>query len=222
VIEISFDDVQFDTSNPEPRCPCVLLLDTSRSMQGKAINELNAGLQAFKDSVSNDELAMQRIEIAIITFGGAVNIVQDFITIDQFIPPILSVNGLTPMGEAIDIALDHLQERKQIYRENGVSYYRPWIFLITDGEPTDEWQNAARRIQQAEDSKKVAFFTVGVQQANMNILGHISGTSRQPIHLKGLNFKQMFIWLSTSLSGVSHSIPGEVITLPAPTGWGEV
>jgi uncharacterized protein YegL len=222
VIEISFDDVQFDTSNPEPRCPCVLLLDTSRSMQGKAINELNAGLQAFKDSVSNDELAMQRIEIAIITFGGAVNIVQDFITIDQFIPPILSVNGLTPMGEAIDIALEHLQERKQIYRENGVSYYRPWIFLITDGEPTDEWQNAARRIQQAEDSKKVAFFTVGVQQANMNILGHISGTSRQPIHLKGLNFKQMFIWLSTSLSGVSHSIPGEVITLPAPTGWGEV
>jgi uncharacterized protein YegL len=126
------------------------------------------------------------------------------------------------MGEAIDIALEHLQERKQIYRENGVSYYRPWIFLITDGEPTDEWQNAARRIQQAEDSKKVAFFTVGVQQANMNILGHISGTSRQPIHLKGLNFKQMFIWLSTSLSGVSHSIPGEVITLPAPTGWGEV
>ncbi|HFC92077.1 MAG TPA: VWA domain-containing protein [Leucothrix mucor] len=191
-------------------------------MQGKAIAELNAGLQAFKDSVSNDELAMQRIEIAIVTFGGAVNIVQDFITVDQFIPPILSVNGLTPMGEAIDIALDHLQERKQIYRENGVSYYRPWVFLITDGEPTDEWQNAAQRIQQAEESKKVAFFTVGVQQANMHTLKQISGGYRQPIHLKGLNFKQMFVWLSASLSGVSHSIPGEVMALPAPTGWGEV
>jgi len=222
VIEISFDDVQFDTSNPEPRCPCILLLDTSKSMQGEAIAELNVGLQAFKDSVSNDELAMQRIEIAIVTFGGTVNIVQDFITVDQFIPPILSVNGLTPMGEAIDVALDHLQERKQIYRENGVSYYRPWVFLMTDGEPTDEWQNAAQRIQQAEESKKVAFFTVGVQQANMNTLGQISAGSRQPIHLKGLNFKQMFVWLSASLSGVSHSIPGEVIALPAPTGWGEV
>ncbi len=222
MIEISFDDVQFDTSNPEPRCPCILLLDTSKSMQGKAIAELNAGLQAFKDSVSNDELAMQRIEIAIVTFGGAVNIVQDFITVDQFIPPILSVNGLTPMGEAIDVALDHLQERKQIYRENGVSYYRPWVFLITDGEPTDEWQNAARRIQQAEESKKVAFFTVGVQQADMHTLEQISGGFRQPIHLKGLNFKQMFVWLSASLSGVSHSIPGEVTALPPPTGWGEV
>jgi uncharacterized protein YegL len=222
VIEISFDDVQFDTSNPEPRCPCILLLDTSKSMQGEAIAELNAGLQAFKDSVSNDELAMQRIEIAIVTFGGAVNIVQDFITVDQFIPPILSVNGLTPMGEAIDVALDHLQERKQIYRENGVSYYRPWVFLITDGEPTDEWKNAAQRIQQAEESKKVAFFTVGVQQADMNTLEQISGGYRQPIHLKGLNFKQMFVWLSASLSGVSHSIPGEVMALPAPTGWGEV
>ena len=222
MIEISFDDVQFDTSNPEPRCPCILLLDTSKSMQGEAIAELNAGLQAFKDSVSNDELAMQRIEIAIVTFGGAVNIVQDFITVDQFIPPILSVNGLTPMGEAIDVALDHLQERKQIYRENGVSYYRPWVFLITDGEPTDEWQNAAQRIQQAEESKKVAFFTVGVQQADMNTLEQISGGFRQPIHLKGLSFKQMFVWLSASLSGVSHSIPGEVMALPAPTGWGEV
>ncbi|MCK5918563.1 MAG: VWA domain-containing protein [Cocleimonas sp.] len=222
MIEISFDDVQFDTSNPEPRCPCILLLDTSKSMQGNAIAELNAGLQAFKDSVSNDELAMQRIEIAIVTFGGAVNIVQDFITVDQFIPPILSVNGLTPMGEAIDVALDHLQDRKQIYRQNGVSYYRPWIFLITDGEPTDDWKNAAQRIQHAEESKKVAFFTVGVQQADMNTLGKISGASRQPIHLKGLNFKQMFVWLSASLSGVSHSIPGEVMALPAPTGWGEV
>ena len=222
MIEISFDDVQFDTSNPEPRCPCILLLDTSKSMQGEAISELNAGLQAFKDSVSSDELAMQRIEIAIVTFGGAVNIVQDFITVDQFIPPILSVTGLTPMGEAIDVALDHLQDRKQVYRENGVSYYRPWVFLITDGEPTDAWQNAARRIQQVEESKKVAFFTVGVQQADMKTLGQISGGSRQPIHLKGLNFKQMFVWLSASLSGVSHSIPGEVIALPAPTGWGEV
>jgi len=71
-------------------------------------------------------------------------------------------------------------------------------------------------------AKKVAFFTVGVQQANMKTLGQISGGSRQPIHLKGLNFKQMFVWLSASLSGVSHAIPGEVMALPAPTGWGEV
>ena len=55
--------------NPEPRCPCVLLLDTSGSMQGDPIDQLNAGIRAFKTELMADSLALKRVEISIVTFG---------------------------------------------------------------------------------------------------------------------------------------------------------
>jgi len=218
---IDFGKVEFDTSNPEPRCPCVLLLDTSVSMSGPPIAELNAGLQTFQEALSRDELATLRVEIAIITFGP-VEIVQDFVTANQFAAPVLVPTGDTPMGTAINLALDRIGDRKQVYKQNGISYYRPWVFLITDGAPTDgdTWKTAARRVRDAETQKKVAFFTVGVEGADMSVLGQIS--SRQPLKLKGLNFREMFVWLSSSLASVSRSKPGEEVPLPSPTGWGQV
>jgi uncharacterized protein YegL len=218
---IDFDRVEFDDSNPEPRCPCVLLLDTSGSMGGSPINELNAGLQAFKEALMQDELAQLRVEVAIITFGP-VNIAQDFITANQFIPPTLYATGDTPMGTAINLALDKIEERKQIYKQNGISYYRPWVFLITDGGPTDGnvWQTAAQRVREAESNKKLAFFAVGVEGAEMSVLGQIS--SRQSLKLQGLNFRDMFVWLSSSLTSVSRSKPDEEVPLQSPMGWGAI
>lgn len=218
---IDYEKIEFDSSNPEPRCPCVLLLDTSGSMGGSPISELNQGLQIFSEALSKDELAMSRIEIAIITFGP-VKVEQDFVIAREFIPPNLQASGDTPMGSAINLALDVVNERKQTYKKNGISYYRPWIFLITDGAPTDgnEWQNAAQKVHEYETNKKVAFFSVGVDQADMNILSRIS--IRQPVKLRGLNFRDMFVWLSASLTNVSRSKQSEEVPLQSPMGWATV
>ena len=76
--------------NPEPRCPCVLLLDTSGSMQGPPVAALNEGLRVFKNDLSKDPVASRRVEVAVVTFDSAVNVVQDFVTADQFQPPSLT------------------------------------------------------------------------------------------------------------------------------------
>lgn len=123
--------------NPENRCPVILLLDTSGSMSGHPIQELNRGLAAFKADVLKDSQASLSVEVATITFGPIVKLTQDFVTIDQFTPPRLEVGGLTPMGAAIEYALDFLENRKQIYKDNGILYYCLWMFLITDREPND-------------------------------------------------------------------------------------
>lgn len=211
------EQVEFDSTNPEPRCPCVLLLDTSGSMIGDPIDELNKGLKEFEASLKKDDLAAMRVEIAIVSFGGEVKIMQDFITADQFNAPALVPNGQTPMGEAILLSLDMLKDRKKVYKDNSISYFRPWIWLITDGAPTDDWQTAAKEISLAENNGSVAFFPVGVQGADMDTLQNIS--IRKPKALKGLEFKDMFLWLSSSLNSVSHSKPGEQVPLKDSDGW---
>lgn len=207
------------TENPEPRCACLLLLDTSGSMGGAPIRELNAGLQAFKEELSQDALAMKRVEIAVVTFGP-VKVESEFQTVDVWQPPHLTATGATPMGEAISRGLEMLRQRKDQYRANAIEVFRPWVFLMTDGGPTDSWKQAAELVRAGEESKGFAFFAIGVEGADMGVLEQIS--VRAPVKMAGLRFKDMFAWLSSSLSSVSSSQPGTVVMLPPPSGWTEV
>lgn len=224
---MTFEQIPFGTNsfaeNPEPRVPCILLLDVSSSMAGTPITELNAGLVTYKDELAADSLASKRVEVSIVTFGERVETACDFTTADQFFPPTLQANGYTPMGAAINLAIDMVTQRKQVYRSNGILFYRPWIFMITDGAPTDQWQTAAERIKQGEASKAFSFFSVGTAEANFDILKQLS--VREPLKLKGLRFRDLFNWLSNSQQSVSRSTPGEEVPLENPTspsGWATV
>ncbi|MDX2063116.1 MAG: VWA domain-containing protein [Bacteroidia bacterium] len=208
--------------NPEPRCPCVLLLDTSGSMQGQAIVELNLGLQAFERQLKQDPLAAKRVEVAVVGFGP-VHVHQGFVSADQFVAPTLRAEGDTPMGAAILTALELVHQRKALYRENGIAYYRPWLFLITDGAPTDAVDAAREAIRAGEAAKSLVFYAVGVEGADSAALRQVA--VRQPLRLKGLSFRELFVWLSNSLSSVSHSGIDDKVHLlnpAAPSGWATI
>jgi uncharacterized protein YegL len=208
--------------NPDPRAPCLLLLDTSASMSGEPILALNQGLQTFHRDVLADELAKRRVEVAIVTFGsGGVQTVQDFVTVDEWIPPTLRAGDSTPLGQALEVGLKLLKDRKYLYKRAGLQYYRPWVFLITDGEPTDTWQDSAQALHQEDAGKGLIFFAVGVEKARMDTLSKIAPSTRPPLKLKGLNFADLFLWLSQSQQRVSHSRVGDQLALP-PIGWADV
>jgi len=158
------DQIPFDhpelVINPEPRCACLLLLDTSGSMSGRPIAELNAGLVTLKDELMADAMAVQRVEIGVITFGP-VRVQSDFQSPDAWTPPQLQAGSDTPMGAAIEQGLEMLDARKQVYRHSGITYYRPWIFLITDGAPTDNWRNSAFLIHQGDNEERKSFSFFG-------------------------------------------------------------
>lgn len=123
------------------------------------------------------------------------------------------------MGAAVCRAIEMVAERKTAYRQAGVPYFRPWIVLITDGAPTDDWRPAADQVRQGERAKAFALFTVGVRGADLDVLRQLA--VRPPLELEGLKFRELFVWLSQSQRSISQSKPGEEakVALPNPAGW---
>lgn len=217
-----FSGTEF-AENAEPRCACVLVLDCSGSMKGDAIVELNRGLELFAAELREDRLTAKRVDISVVAFGDQVDVIAEFGSAQNFHPLPLVAKGSTPMGEALNVAMDLTAARQTEYRTNGITPYRAMIFMITDGAPTDQWERAAKRVHAGEERKSFMFFAVGVAGADTSVLSQIS--VRAPVMLRGLAFSDMFRWLSSSLASVSRSSVGQEVLLanPAgPNGWASI
>ena len=198
--------------NPTPRVPICLALDVSGSMGGDPLKEMAKGVEMFFEAIRDDEIAKYSAEISIVTFGGVARKALDFYSIDRQEVPSFYADGSTPMGEAVNLALDLLEHRKNEYKNAGVDYYQPWLVIMTDGEPTDDISIASRRLQEMVAGKKISIFPIAIGNTNIEKLSQLSPT-RPPLRLTGLNFKEFFLWLSKSVSRVSQSTPGETVSL---------
>lgn len=206
------------TNNPTARVPVCLCLDVSGSMAGSPIEELNKGVKLFYNTILNDEIARYSAEICVVTFGGfKAECLSDFASLQiEPNPPLLRAGGLTPMGEAVNIALGKLAERKNEYKAEGVDYYQPWLVLMTDGSPNgdiSQQRKAISEVNRLVNAGKLTVFPIGIgENADMNTLAAFS-PKRRPLRLKGLKFQEFFEWLSKSVSKTSQSIPGESVPL---------
>lgn len=205
--------VDLDLDNPAPRCPVILLLDVSASMAGEPIEELNRGLQQFIEETSHDEAASRSVELEIITFGNwNPEVILPFTPICDIQGQVkkLKAFGSTPMGEALSMATQHLEERRKLYRKNGISCYRPWVILMTDGEPNDEWKVPAKKMRQYGEQGKIQYIGIEIgDEADHEIMRLILPPEPGPLKLHGLRFKQFFRWLTDSLNSVSRSAVSE-------------
>ncbi len=214
--DVSFND------NSSQRTPCVLVLDGSGSMGGEPIEQLNEGLQLLESALKEDPTTALRVQLLVIRAGGLdqVEILTDWTDAIDFQAPTVQANGTTPLGAAMNLALEKVEQQKAAYDANGISSTRPWVILISDGSPTDPgWDLVAERCRLAENNRKLVVFPIGTEGAILENLGAFSNMG--PKKLKGLQFKELFVWLSRSMATVSVSSPGERVQLPA-TNWAEV
>lgn len=221
-----FDDDFLD--NPTQRVPVCLCLDTSGSMQGAPINELNNGINLFYDSLKEDEVAFYSAEICIVTFGnGGAQCQSEFSCLSKIRNfPKLVAGGQTPMGDAVNLALDLLEKRKEQYKNNGIDYYQPWLVIMTDGYPLGDSTPNALQIAQERASKlvnenKLVVMPIWIGRDELsdgkNTLQKFSPKNSVK-KLAGLKFNEFFKWLSSSVSGISQSNSKD-FKLPPTDDW---
>ena len=200
--------------NKDQKCPVVVVLDTSGSMSGNPIDELNKALVKLKEDILSDPILTQRLEVGIVCFDDDARVERpiDLITVDTNMPS-LDVGGVTNVVSGINKAIEIVEERKQFYKTNGEQYYRPFIVLFTDGAPTntaDEIEMLDQQIQQMADNKKFVFMPFGVEGADFQLLAKLAVQSTderlknqaKAWKLKDVTkFAEVFAFVSSSISG---------------------
>lgn len=201
----------------EARVPCVIICDTSGSMSGAPIIELNEGLQVLHEELGKDPIASVAVDLAVVTFGGTVEVAQPFATVENSFVPSLTASGDTPMGAGVSLALEILNEQKRLYNERSIPRRRAWAFLISDGAPTDEWLTAAAQALNLQDKDSLILYAIGVEGADMKMLARFS--KNEPLALKGLRFAELFKWVSKSMSNASRRPNVGPSDVPPTTSW---
>ena len=209
-MEIDMKDL---AANPFTRVAVCMALDSSGSMCGEKIEELNRGIEAFYNSVMSCEESKFSVDLSIVSFGnGGVKKMLDFDMITNQTMPRLSANNMTPMGEGVNMALDILEDRKNQYKASGNDYYQPWMVLMTDGYATDDINFAVKRTQNLVAENKLTVFPIAIGDAEISGIEKFS-PKRKPLRLKGLNFVEFFQWLSRSVIELSKSTSEEDVKL---------
>ena len=218
--------------NSEQKCLCVLVMDVSGSMRGTPIDELNTGLQSFFSEILEGgngiaETLRDQLEISLIQFDEAVKIIRDPKLLDdgETAPVLFERGSTTNTVAALREAIKLVDDRKAFYKATGQDYLRPWIILMTDGEPYPYIDSDVNEISEIVKrdvmDKRYMMVGLGVQGANMQILSRMSGVqkddSQKPsgvvFPLQGTKFTAFFSWLSNSMSTLSKSKEGDKVDI---------
>ena len=187
------------------KVPTLLVCDCSSSMAGEPIDQLNNGLVNFKNYLLQDSVAQKAAEVGIIKFSDQPNFSQPFTDVNQWQVQSLVANGGTGMGAALTMAIQEIEHFKTTLKSQGVSYYRPLLLLITDGQPTDmrngdaTWSSLKGQIQSHIQSKKLLVYAFGTETADFAALENLVG-KENTFRLHNLNFNGLFKWVSNSIA----------------------
>ncbi len=202
-------------NNPAPRLPLCLCVDTSYTMLlNSRIKQVNDGIRKFIKDIHDDFYAVDMVELCIISFGGhQAHIQQEFSTVNSIQYSDLKADGQTPIGSAVMLALDTIEKRKALYDAHGITAYKPWIIIISDGAATDDFSQASKRLLALQRSNKIKVTCVGIGDEN-NDLANFE-MNKKVSQLKDFQLGRVFSWLSKSMSLTSEQSHVESYEAPA-------
>lgn len=199
--------IEFPTDTAR-RLPVYLLLDTSSSMQGVKIVGVNNGVTLIYQELMNDPRSASTVYISVITFASQAYQIP-LMPITQFTPPQLSANGTTALGGALSILNQSLDQDLIANQPGAKGDYKPLVFLLTDGQPTDHWQNEAQRLHTRAAGRVVNVIGLGIgDDADMGTLQQICTSVLHMNNASPENIRAFFAWVSDSIKTASRAVQG--------------
>jgi uncharacterized protein YegL len=203
------------------RLPVYLLLDTSGSMSGEPIEQVKNGLQMLVAGLRQDPYALETAYLAVITFDSTAQEIVPLTELTAFQPPVISARGSTSLGAALALVADSASKNVAKTTTTQKGDWRPMVFIMTDGEPNDDWQKGLARFNQEKWGVVVA---CAVDSADISVLKQISG-AENVVKLDTSDsgsINAFFKWVTASVSASSKSVEqaGKEVTglgeLPPP------
>ena len=196
--------------------PVILLADVSSSMSGDKITSLNCAVREMLTTFKDESATRAEIHLAVITFGGVAKMHQALSPVGQVSWSDMSVNGHTPLGEALALA-ETLIDDKEALPSNA---YRPTVVLVSDGYPNDEWESVLNRFNSGKRCGKTQRLAMAIgSDADEDMLRRFLNGGEEPLFHAGdaSQIASFFRYVSQSVAQRSRSAnPNKLPEIPRP------
>ncbi|AFH93289.1 TPA: TerY-C metal binding domain-containing protein [Providencia stuartii] len=191
------------------RLPIFFVLDCSESMVGENLKKMNDGLQMIVNDLRKDPHALETAWISIIAFAGIAKTIVPLTEVVSFYPPQLPIGGGTSLGSALKELSYQIdtQVQKTTYERKGD--WKPVVYLLTDGRPTD---NVAPEIQRWKEkyASKVNLIAIGLgASADLNVLSQLTENVLLFTEAQEGDFTKFIKWITASVVSQSRSVGDE-------------
>lgn len=202
------------------RLPVYLVLDTSGSMTGEPIESLKNGVQVLVSTLRQDPYALETAYLSVITFSTSAQQLVPLTELSTFQMPDLQAAGTTSLGEALKLLAQRVDAEVARTTAEQKGDWKPLVFIMTDGEPTDDWQKGLDEYRKRKFGIVIA--CAAGRAANTNVLKQVTDTVVQLDTADSSTIKSFFKWVSASISTGSQKVEsgGQEVTglneLPPP------
>lgn len=201
------------------RLPVYLLLDCSGSMSGEPIESVRQGLRMLVSDLRGDPQALETAYLSVITFASSAQQVCPLTELMMFQEPNLDASGSTSLGDALKLLEQCLDSEVRKSSATQKGDWKPLVFLMTDGQPTDNWEMAADSLKRKKVGNIIA--CAAGSGADSQILKRITEVVVEIHNLQPDSLRAFFKWVSSSIKTTSQSVAQVTgdsgpVNLPAP------
>lgn len=186
------------------RLPVYLLLDTSGSMHGEPIEAVKNGVEILISSLRQDPYALETAYLSIISFDTTARQLMPLTEISMFQPPQLQATGTTQLGDALALLATKIDQEVQKTTPDARGDWKPLVFIMTDGAPTDDWEIGFEKLKQVKTGMIIA--CAAGHNADTTILKQITEVVVELATADSNAIKAFFKWVSASISVGSQKV----------------